>query len=184
MKFSIISGTNRLNSNTRRVADFTQSLLKQKVKTDDSVSLIDLCELPLEIFSPNAYSEKPKSFDNFRDAVLQADALISVLPEYNGAAPGVFKYFIDMLPFPQSLNKLPSFFIGLSSGRFGALRAIEQTQQVFRYRNAFLYPESIYLMGVEKSLEASGQPKDEFILKLFHQSLEGFVDFSRRLRNG
>jgi chromate reductase, NAD(P)H dehydrogenase (quinone) len=182
MKFTIISGTNRPGSNTRRIANFTESLLREKVKKGDTISLLDLCDLPQEIFSPKAYAEKPKSFEVFRDGVTQADALLCVLPEYNGAAPGVFKYFIDMLPFPQSLQKIPSFFVGVAAGRFGALRAIEQTQQVFRYRNAYLYPESVYLMAVDQSTEPSGKPKDEFVLKLFHQSLEGFVDFTHRLR--
>ncbi len=104
-----------------------------------------------------------------------------VVPEYNGGAPGVFKYFIDMLPFPQSLQRLPTLFIGVAAGRFGALRPVEQMQAIFRYRNAYLYPDSIYLMGVHESIDADGKPKDEGTQKLFHQSLDGFIQFARKL---
>ena len=40
-------------------------------------------------------------------AVLQAEGLIVVTPEYNGSLPGVLKYFIDMLKFPESFEQRP-----------------------------------------------------------------------------
>lgn len=184
MHWTIISGTNRPQSNTLKVSNFIKNLMEEKTKGKDKIELIDLQNLPPEIFLGRAYQEKPAEFEPFKKAVLNADGLICVLPEYNGAAPGVFKYFIDMLPFPQSLQKVPSCFVGVSAGRFGALRSIEQSQQVFRYRNAFLYPESLYLMGVPDSLDPTTfGPKDEFLQKLTHQVLDGFLDFARKLRS-
>jgi len=61
-----------------------------------------------------------------RFEVLMAAGLHVVLPEYNGSYPGVLKYFIDMLKFPESFENKPAAFVGVANGQWGALRAVEQ----------------------------------------------------------
>lgn len=182
MRWTIISGTNRPNSNTRRVSSFIEGELKKKLGPSDVVNVLDLQELPLEIFSPEAYAQKPSTFKKFQDEISSSDAVISVLPEYNGSFPGVYKLFIDMLSFPDSLLKKPASFVGIADGRFGALRSIEQMQQIFLYRKAFLYPESIYIKEAYKQLEPTGKPKDDFVLQLTDQMLTGFIDFAKKIK--
>jgi NAD(P)H-dependent FMN reductase len=95
----IISGTNRPGSNTRKVTAHVEAIYKALgVQTQ----LLDLAEMPPEIFAPSSYAEKPAAFTKFTDAILTSDGLVIVPPEYNGSVPGVLKYFIDMLPFPES----------------------------------------------------------------------------------
>ena len=86
---------------------------------------LDLATLPPEIFSPASYAEKPKAFRPFSDAILQSSGVVVVSPEYNGGIPGVLKYFIDMLKFPESFTDRPVCFVGLAAGMWGALRPIE-----------------------------------------------------------
>lgn len=155
--------------------------MKDKLPETEAVCLLDLQELPPEIFQASAYATKPKAFDAFQEKVVSAKGIISILPEYNGSAPGIYKYFIDMLPFPESLRHTPSFFVGVSAGRFGSLRSIEQMQQVFNYRNAFNYPESTYIMDVGNQLNDDGQPTDQSVLKMLQQSLDDFIDFASKL---
>jgi NAD(P)H-dependent FMN reductase len=113
----IISGTNRPGSNTRKVtAQVEANYQSLGVKTH----LLDLAKLPPEIFSPTAYAEKPAGFEKFTDAILAADGLVIVTPEYNGSVPGILKYFIDMLPFPESFEQRPVCFVGLAAGIWGA----------------------------------------------------------------
>jgi len=178
MKWLVLSGSNRPGSMTRRFSGFVYSELSQRVGTD-KVDLMDLIELPLEIFHPESYAQKPPSFESFEKRFIEADAVLTILPEYNGAAPGVFKYFLDMLPFPQSLYKIPCFFYGVSAGRFGAVRSVEQSQQVFQYRNALIYPENIFIPAVDRNITDSGEPTDAFVRKLFDQTMDGFIAFAR-----
>lgn len=86
----------------------------------------DLAELSPEIFSPTAYAEKPAALKKFTHAILAADGLVIVTPEYNGSLPGILKYFIDMLPFPESFEPRPVCFVGLADDIGGALRPVEQ----------------------------------------------------------
>jgi NAD(P)H-dependent FMN reductase len=177
---SLIVGTNRPGSNTRKVARLVEEIyagLKVPLR------VLDLAELPPEIFPPGSYAEKPESFQPFADAVLQSDGLHVVTPEYNGSIPGILKYFIDMLKFPESFERRPVCFTGLAAGIWGALRPVEQLQQIFGYRNAYLYPERVFLPQINNLLDASGRLKDAELLGRLKAQANGFIDFVERLKN-
>jgi NAD(P)H-dependent FMN reductase len=144
--------------------------------------VLDLAQLPAEIFSPGSYSEKPKSFQPFADGVLQASGLHVVTPEYNGGLPGVLKYFIDMLKFPESFERRPVCFTGLAAGVWGALRPVEQLQAIFGYRNAYIYPERVFMPGIGKLLDAQGGLTDADLLKRLRTQAEGFTGFVERIQ--
>ena len=66
---TLIVGTNRPGSNTRKVAAQLEEIYAElKVP----LNVLDLAKLPPEIFSPTSYAEKPKSFLPFADAILQS----------------------------------------------------------------------------------------------------------------
>ena len=140
---TLIVGTNRPGSNTRKVAAQLEEIYAElKVP----VHVLDLAKLPPEIFAPTSYAEKPKSFLPFADAVLKSDGLHVVTPEYNGSVPTcIFEalYFIDMYSgnFHENFEQKPVCFTGLSAGMWGALlRPVEQLQAIFGYRNAHIFP--------------------------------------------
>jgi chromate reductase, NAD(P)H dehydrogenase (quinone) len=175
----IISGTNRPGSNTRKVTAHVETVYKSLGVPHQ---LMDLAHLPPEIFSPSSYAEKPAAFKNFTDAILAADGLVVVTPEYNGGMPGVLKYFIDMLPFPESFENRPVCFVGLSAGIWGALRPIEQLQAIFGYRNAFVFPERVFLPGIGKLLDEHGKLNHAEMEKRLHSQAESYVAFVEKLR--
>src|SRR5476651_646999 len=153
---TLIVGTNRPGSNTRKVAAQLEEIYAElKVP----VQVLDLAKLPPEIFSPTSYAEKPKSFLPFSDAVLKSDGLHVVTPEYNGSVPGVLKYFIDMLKFPEAFERRPVAFTGVAAGQWGALRPVEQLAAIFSYRNAHLLPERVFLLGIYDQLANDGTLK-------------------------
>jgi len=175
----IVSGTNRPGSNTRKVTTRVEAGYQALgVQTQ----VLDLADLPPEIFAPTSYAEKPATFKKFTDAVLAADGVVIVTPEYNGGVPGVLKYFIDMLPFPESFEQRPVCFVGLAMGIWGALRPVEQLQAIFGYRNALVYPERVFMPGIGKLLDAAGQFASDDIPKRLDKQAAGFVDFVEKLR--
>jgi chromate reductase len=176
---TMIVGTNRPGSSTRKVAKHVEEIY---ANLKIPLHIIDLADLPPELFSPAAYAEKPKSFQPFAQAILKASGLIVVTPEYNGGIPGVLKYFIDMLKFPESFERRPVCFIGLAAGIWGALRPVEQLQNVFGYRNAYIYPERVFISQVGNLLDADGRLTSQDLLDRLKSQAEGFVDFAKRLQ--
>jgi len=175
----ILSGTNRPGSNTRKVA---ARVAADYQALGVATHLLDLAALPPELFAPTAYAAKPAAFAAFTEPLLAADGLVVITPEYNGGVPGILKYFIDMLPFPESFESRPVCFVGLAAGIWGALRPVEQLQAIFGYRNAYIFPERVFLPGIGKVLDDAGQFTSPDLQKRLHQQAEGFVTFVERLR--
>ena len=175
----MIVGTNRPDSNTRRVANHIEEIYTA-LKTP--LRVLDLAKLPPEIFSPASYAEKPKAFHPFADAILEASGLVVVTPEYNGSVPGILKYFIDMLKFPESFDRRPVCFVGVAAGIWGALRPVEQLQAIFGYRNAFIYPERVFLPKVYDLLGDDGRISDAEIVERLRAQAAGYIEFVERLK--
>ena len=176
---TLLIGTNRPGNNTVKIARQIEEIYAElKVP----LRVLDLAQLPPEIFLPSSYAEKPKSFQPFTDGILQASGLHVIAPEYNGGIPGVLKYFIDMLKFPESFERRPVCFTGVAAGIWGALRPIEQLQGVFGYRNAFVYPERVFLPQVHSLLDANGRLTNPELLDRLRKQAAGFVDFVEKLK--
>jgi len=170
----VISGTNRPGSRTAVVAQAIHAIY---VRLGLMADYYSLCQLPAELFDPAAYAYKPASFLPVQERIVDARGLHVVVPEYNGSFPGVLKYFIDMLRFPESFERKPVAFVGLSNGSWGGLRPVEQLQMVFAYRNAHSYPERVFIAGVRHKLDAEGRLLDAPLAERLEHQIRGFAQF-------
>ena len=177
---TVISGTNRPGANSRKIAGLICRFLDDLHAPN---RLLDLADLPPEIFAPSSYAEKPESFRPFIDAVLSSDGLMVVTPEYNGGPPGVLKYFIDMLPFPESFERRPVAFVSVAAGMWGALRPVEHLQAIFAYRNACLFPERVFMPRINGLLDAQGDLTDQNLRERLKFHAGGFTRFVEAMKS-
>jgi chromate reductase, NAD(P)H dehydrogenase (quinone) len=171
----IISGTNRPGSNTRRVA----TLVEEHYKNQNlPAELFDLVDLPSEVFEPTIYMNKPPSVVAIQKRILDAAGLHIVTPEYNGSFPGILKYFIDLLKFPESFEHKPVAFVGVAAGVFAALRPVEQLQMIFSYRNAHIYPDRVFIANIKDKLSPEGRLIDSALDQRLSRQAAGFTRFA------
>lgn len=170
----IISGTDRPNSNARLISLYLKKKYQQEGVNAD---IIDLQYFPLEEVSGGRYGESIPAVDEFVEQAVRADGLVIVCPEYNGGYPGILKIFIDYFPFPDSLYKKPIALVGEANGAFGALRAVEQLQQVVGYRNAHIFPERVFIPRIDHNFDAENGIKDSFQQELLESQIENFIPF-------
>ncbi len=175
----IISGTNRPGSNALRIAKLLESSYR---KAGIACEIFLLESLPPETFHPSSYATKPQAVKEIQQRVLDACGLHVVVPEYNGSFPGVLKYFIDMLKFPESFEHKPVAFVGEAAGLWGGLRAVEQLQMIFGYRNAHPYPPRVFIPGVHGKLDASGQLTDADLARRLDEQCVGFAKFAEAIK--
>jgi chromate reductase, NAD(P)H dehydrogenase (quinone) len=170
----IIAGTNRPDSNTLKVATVVAGLYHQAGATAEVLSL---SEMPPEAFNPAAYATKPPAVVALQQRVLAAGGLHLITPEYNGSFPGVLKYFIDLLKFPESFEGKPVAYTGVAAGIWGGLRAVEQLQAIFGYRNAYGFPNRVFIAGIHGKLDAAGKISDADTLERLTGQATGFSAF-------
>jgi NAD(P)H-dependent FMN reductase len=176
----IIAGTNRPGSNTLKVANLIEKLYRD-LGVEAQVLSLEL--MPPEIFDPQSYAKKPESWKRITDRVVNADGLHIVTPEYNGGFPGVLKYFIDMLPFPESFEHRCVCFTGHAAGIWGAFRPVEQLQMIFGYRNAYILPERVWFTQIHTRLDDHDQLLHETDRKLLADQVHKFSEFVKRFRS-
>lgn len=178
MKY-VISGTDRADSNSLKIARYIQSLYKE---AGEEIGLIDLREIRGELSQgPHYGKDQPVGLSNEMKKVEQAEGLIVVCPEYNGSMPGILKYYIDHMKYPDAFEFRPICFVGLG-GLFGGMRPVEHLQQVFGYRNAFIYPQRVFMMNVHKIMK-DGTPTDPLMQQLLKDQVAGFQRFCKALHN-
>jgi NAD(P)H-dependent FMN reductase len=173
----IISGTNRPGANALRVAKIIEA---HYAKEQAHVEVLSLAEMTPEIFDASSYATKPPKMVELQNRVLAAAGLHIVTPEYNGSFPGVLKYFIDMLKFPESFEGKPVAFVGEAAGIWGGLRSVEQLQHIFGYRNAHIFPDRVFIPGITQKLSPEGQLIDPAINDRLMKQAAGFKHFVRR----
>jgi hypothetical protein len=60
---------------------------------------------------------------------------------------------------------------------------VEQLQAIFGYRNAYLFPERVFLPQINNLLDGNGRLKDAELLQRLRKQAEGFVGFLERVQN-
>ncbi len=178
MKY-IVSGTNRKGS---RSFEMSQLIQKMYAAHSEKVEIIDLKDVGINELDETHYgAPKPKKMTETLDKINRADGLIFVVPEYNGSLPGVLKYFIDHWKYPDAFEYRPVCFVGLG-GMFGGLRAVEQLQMILSYRNAFIFPERIFLTNIWNSFK-DGILSDKLTEGLLEKQVIGFQKFTHALNS-
>jgi chromate reductase, NAD(P)H dehydrogenase (quinone) len=121
-----------------------------------------------------------------KDAIVAADGVLLVTPEYNNSIPGVFKNTIDWLSRPSSDIKRvfggrPFALIGASPGGFGTILSQAAWLQVLRTLGTQSWSGGRLLVSRAASVfDESGALKDAVVEEQLRQFLAGYVSFVRR----
>jgi chromate reductase len=175
----IISGTNRPGSRTLQVSREIELMYHSE---GQKTVLLSLESLDMRLVDGSQYSEhQPEVLRAAIETVNAAEGLVIVCPEYNGSYPGILKYFIDHWSYPLSFEARPVAFVGLG-GRFGGLRPVEHLQGVFGYRNAYIFPERVFLLNVFATVK-DGKILDTNVMDLLKKQTQGFVRFIQGLKD-
>lgn len=174
---SILSCTDRPNANAYRIAESLEPLYRD---LGAEVHRHSLCEFPHADVVGGKYGQSLSAVEAFNREVLDADGYLWVVPEYNGGFPGILKLFFDYLPFPDALNGKPMALIGEAAGSFGALRPVEQLQDLLIYRKAMIYPERVFLPSIRDRLDQEEMWIDKKSKARLQKQAEGFAEWVTR----
>lgn len=165
--YTIISGTNRPGSNTIRVAQQYQQLLKSK---GIEAKLVSLEGLDVSERSPSLVTVE-------KECLIPSEKFIFITPEYNGSFPGVLKSLIDNTDIKNVWWGKKALLTGVSTGRAGNLRGMEHLTGILHYVKVVVHPNKLPISVVDILLRESGQIIDESTLKAIDQQLDEFIDF-------
>ncbi len=171
---TIISATNRPNSNSKKTAYAYHQLLKDK-GVDSKVLSLELLNSDSQFM--NIYGAKSEKFQQLLgEFIIPAERFIFVVPEYNGSFPGILKLFIDAMP--QDLNKgKKAALVGIANGRAGNLRGIDHLTSVLHYVGIFIFPNKLPISSIDKLLNEKGDLTDLQTLTAINHQLTEFLNW-------
>lgn len=158
MKVIIISGSNRANSESIRVAKFLKSRIEKISKLEPEI--IDLHETPISV-SPddNYFGKKEKNFQKISDSIEAADALILVTPEWCGSASPMLRALLIFIGKQASYK--PALLVGVSAGRGGAFPIAELKASGNKNNFINFVPEYLIFRNVSPMFKSEEPANDE-----------------------
>jgi chromate reductase, NAD(P)H dehydrogenase (quinone) len=164
--YLIISGTNRKDSFTLRIAKLYQSILKKKNIEAPVLSLVGL-----DLMDRNDAVVKLE-----KKWLLPAVKYIFISPEYNGSIPGVLKCLIDVSDVKKVWKGKKALLTGVSKGRAGNLRGMDHLTGIMHYVGTVVHPNKLPISIVD-TLFKEDEMAHQDTIKSINFQLDEFINF-------
>lgn len=162
---TIISGTNRIGSNTRKVAQEYERILTEKGVKVQLLSLEDMTS-----------SKRDENFEKIENEFLiPTTAYILVLPEYNGSLPGIFKLLIDNSKPADAWHNKKALLVGNATGRAGNLRGLDHATNILNHMKVTVFHNKLPLSVVNTLFDEDGKFNNEGTLAAINLQLDEFL---------
>lgn len=165
---TVISGTDRKNSNTRKIAEEYVRLLRLQNVEVQLLALDDCLHIIKEGPALNELQEK---------YLFPVDKMIILTPEYNGSYPGILKLLIDHSDIQRAWWYKKVLITGVSTGRAGNLRGMEHLSGVLLHLRMNLHYNRLPLSRVNTLLNENHQLSDPIALSAVENQLNEFLEF-------
>ena len=176
----ILLGTPRKGRESEHVAKWLLKKIKER-KSEIETQLFDVRDF--KIPQDDYGMELKDDFPEWRDAMIRADGLVIVTPEYNHGYPGSLKSVLDLL-LPEYIHKAVAF-AGVSAQVWGGVRVIEACLPMVRELGLTPTFTDLNFPRVQTLFDANGGLIDE---KAYENRVKAFLDelvwMSKTLRWG
>jgi NAD(P)H-dependent FMN reductase len=166
LNIPVLLGTNRKLRKSVFVAKWLVAEMEKRPEIQ--TRLFDAVDFPLP---HDDYGQEIKDrFPEWRDAIVQADGLVIVTPEYNHGYPGALKAVLDLL-LREYVHKSVAF-VGVSAGPWGGTRVIEAMVPMVRELGLAVTFTDLNFPFVQKTFDDQGKLLDP----AFEKRVTGFLD--------
>ncbi|MBW4693695.1 MAG: NAD(P)H-dependent oxidoreductase [Lyngbya sp. HA4199-MV5] len=167
-----------------RSTSYSQQALKvvaERVRAlGADVELLDLRELNLPFCDgSDEYPEYP-DVETLRKAVLDADGIILVTPEYHGSLSGVLKNALDLMGFEHFTGKVTGL-VSVLGGQSNS-NALNDMRTIVRWVHGWTIPEQVAIGQVWKAFDQDGNLQDENLSKRIDAFAQSLVENTQKLR--
>jgi NAD(P)H-dependent FMN reductase len=178
LNLPVLLGTNRKLRNSVWPARWLVGEMQKRPEIQ--TRLFDVAEFALP---QDDYGQEIKDrFPEWREAIIQADGLVIVTPEYNHGYPGALKAVLDLL-LKEYIHKAVAF-VGVSAGPWGGTRVIESMVPMARELGLAVTFTDLNFPKVQTVFDAEGKLLDPAFVQRAAAFLDELVWMSRALKWG
>jgi NAD(P)H-dependent FMN reductase len=174
----VVLGTNRKQRNSVHPAKWLVGEMEKRPEIE--TRLFDTADFA---FPQDDYGQGIKDlFPEWRDAIIRADGLVIVSPEYNHGYPGVLKAVLDLL-LKEYIHKAVAF-VSVSAGPWGGTRVIEAMVPMVRELGLAVTFTDLNFPKVQRTFDAEGKLLDPAYESRAKEFLDELIWMSRTLKWG
>ena len=174
----VLLGTNREGRHSEKVARLVLGEMEKhaEIKTQ----LFDVRDFKLP---DDDYGQALKDqFPEYRDAIIAADGLVIVSPEYNHGYPGRLKDVLDLL-LREYVHKAVGL-VGVSAQVWGGVRVIESLVPVVRELGLAVTFTDLNFPKVQNAFDEEGKPVDTGVFERIDGFLTELIWMAKTLKWG
>lgn len=164
---TIISGSNRGDNNTKKVAFEYQRLLAKKNVAAQIFSLDEI----------NSTLRNDSFIQSENQFLVPTEKFIIIMPEYNGSYPGILKLMMDNTDIKKVWWYKKVLLTGVSTGRAGNLRGMEHLTGVLLHMRMQVHYNRLPISIVDKLMDDADQFTDPVTLAAINIQLDEFLNF-------
>src|SRR5262245_1783394 len=174
----LILGTNRKDRASENVARWVLGKIDDREEMSSQFFDVRDFDLPQDDYGTELAGQYPE----WRNAIIRADGLVIVAPEYNHGYPGVLKSVLDLL-LKEYIHKAVAF-VGVSSGPWGGTRLIEAMVPMVRELGLAVTFTDLNFPHVERTFDVNGNLLDPAFDKRAKDFLDELVWMAQVLKWG
>lgn len=164
---TIISGTNRPDSMTLRVARLYRQFFADKGVDAPLVSLEgkDVCE-------------RGPDLKELEDTYLiPSEKFLFIMPEYNGSFPGILKTMLDNSDIKRCWWGKKAALTGVADGRAGNLRGMDHMTHILHYLRMNVLYNKLPISRINQELDEQGNLVHASTKLVIENQIEEFLRF-------
>ena len=162
----IILGTPRSGRESEHVARWVFRKMEERAEIETRLFDVRDFDLPRDDYGTGIAGQFPE----WRDAIIRADGLVIVTPEYNHGYPGALKSVLDLL-LKEYIHKAVAF-VGVSAGPWGGTRVIEACVPMVRELGLAVTFTDLNFPSVATKFDEQGDLLDP----AYEKRVQGFLD--------
>lgn len=174
----ILLGTNRKDRLSEHAAKWIFAKMQERDEIETQLFDVRDFDLPTNDYG----QEIAHLFPEWREAIVRADGLVIVTPEYNHGYPGILKSVLDLL-LKEYIHKAVAF-VGVSAGPWGGTRVIEAMVPMVRELGLAVTFSDLNFPSIASKFDEQGNLLDKAYEKRFEGFFNELIWMSRTLRWG
>ncbi|NVC95312.1 NAD(P)H-dependent oxidoreductase [Vibrio natriegens] len=179
MKITIVSGSQRANSQSLSVARYLKSLSLEHFDTAD---ILDLHQLNLPFWNEGVWqqTEEWQQWTPISEILKHSDAVILITPEWHGMATPALKNFL-LLSTDEELAHKPVLLVSVSASVNGVYPISELRMTGNKNNHACFLPDHLIFRNVEELLTTDHQCTDQAMHQCNQYTMTLLASYARAL---
>lgn len=175
-QIAVFIGSNSKTSFSKLVAKQLQKLAPHSIR----LNVVEIGDLPL--YDRDLDENSPPAYTRVREAVVQADGVLFVTPEHNGAIPAMLKNAIDVVSRPMGESKWigkPAGIVTVGAGAGGGIRVSDQLRVIASgaFINMPVAPFAANIGSVFTLFDEQGEITSEAVKQTLQNFINSYAQF-------